>query len=69
MLFFRDRPWVKKQHQEFDVGMGSFDGAEVSGLVALYMLHLIHQHQVLLEGSLASTVMMAWELPPSRVNS
>ena len=31
-------PWTKKQNGNFDVGMGSFDGAEVADLVGLYVL-------------------------------
>ena len=36
-LFHKDTPWVKKG-TNFDVSMGSFDGAETCELVGLYML-------------------------------
>ena len=39
-LFNNGEPWVKKGEKEnFDVPMGSFDGAEVCELVGLYLLH------------------------------
>ena len=37
LLYVRGSPWVKRR-SEWDVTMGSFDGAEVSELVGLYML-------------------------------
>ena len=37
-LFDGNIPWNKKSNTEFDVGMGSFDGAECCDLVGLYML-------------------------------
>ena len=33
--------WVKKDNPDFDVTMGSYDGAEVSELVGLYLLNLL----------------------------
>ena len=38
LLYFKDSPWVKKQNPDFDVGMGSFDGAECCDVVGLYLL-------------------------------
>ena len=37
LLYDKDTPWVKKE-SEFDVAMGSFDGAEVTDLVGLFLL-------------------------------
>ena len=37
-LFDNKTPWNKKNNSEFDVGMGSFDGAEVCDLIGLFML-------------------------------
>ena len=38
-LLFKDgKPWVKKGNKQFDVTMGSWDGAEVADLVGLYIL-------------------------------
>ena len=39
ILFSNSRAWSKKNSPQFDVAMGSFDGAEVCELVGLYMLH------------------------------
>ena len=39
LLFCSGDLWVKKSGAEFDVTMGSFDGAEVCKLVSLYLLH------------------------------
>ena len=38
MLFNKQTPWCKHDNQNFDVIMGSFDGAESCELVGLYML-------------------------------
>ena len=38
LLFCTDKIWVKKSNPEFDVTMGSFDGAEICELVGLYLL-------------------------------
>ena len=39
-LFNNGEPWVKKGEKEnFDVAMGSYDGAEICELVGLYLLH------------------------------
>lgn len=36
--------WCKKQSEEFDITMGSYDGAESCELVGLYMLNIIKKH-------------------------
>ena len=41
LLFDRDNVWVKKDIPEFDVTMGSYDGAELCELVGLYLLDLL----------------------------
>ena len=42
MLFNEHRIWQKnKQGNNFDVTMGSLDGAETAETVALYFLHLL----------------------------
>ena len=42
--------WIKKDNSTFDVTMGSFDGAETSELVGLYLLHnlqnIIPNHEI-----------------------
>ena len=42
LLYVRGNPWVKRR-SEWDVTMGSFDGAEVCELVGLYMLDQLQQ--------------------------
>ena len=42
-LFDKKQPWCKKGENNFDVGMGSYDGAETCELVGLYMLHLLQE--------------------------
>ena len=37
-LFNRNQPWVKTKDGSFDIPMGSFDSAEVTDLVGLYLL-------------------------------
>ena len=42
LLFENDVTWVKKGDSgEFDVTMGSFDGAEICKLVGLYILDIL----------------------------
>ena len=41
LLFDRDNVWVKKDNPEFDVTMGSYDGAELWELVGLSLLDLL----------------------------
>ena len=41
LLFCQDDVWVKKNNPEFDVTMGSYDGAEVCELVGLFLLDTI----------------------------
>ena len=39
ILFSNGSAWSKKSSPQFDVAMGSFDGAEVCELIGLYMLY------------------------------
>ena len=39
LLFHNNKVWRKRENADFDVTMGGFDGAEVSELVGLYLLH------------------------------
>ena len=39
LLFFNNKVWRKKGTSNFDNTMGSYDGAEVCELVAIYMLN------------------------------
>ena len=39
VLYSGGTPWVKREGEEFDVTMGSFDGAETTDLVGLFLLH------------------------------
>ena len=41
LLFHDENPWVKQGNTNFDVTMGSFDGAEVCELVGLFILEKI----------------------------
>ena len=42
LLYHNDDPWVKKDTSvEFDVTMGSYDGAEVCEIVGLFMLDML----------------------------
>ena len=41
VLFDGTDVWIRKQDSEFDIGMGSFDGAECSELTGLYLLNKI----------------------------
>ena len=40
-LWYKKPPWKKKANPEFDVTMGSFDGAELCEMVGLYILHTV----------------------------
>ena len=41
LRFDKDNVWIKKDNPEFDVTMGSYDGAELCELVGLYLLDLL----------------------------
>ena len=41
LLHNEGKPWIKKQSNNFDVTMGSYDGAEVCELIGIFMLSLI----------------------------
>ena len=43
LLYSEGQPWTKKGEENFDVPMGSFDGAEVCELVGLHLLHLLRE--------------------------
>ena len=38
LLYFKGSPWVKKENPDFDVGMGSYNGAECCDMVGLSQL-------------------------------
>ena len=42
-LFTDESPWKKKDSSNFDVTMGSFDGAEVCEMVGLFLLQQLEQ--------------------------
>ena len=41
LLYKEGEPWIKKQSNNFDVTMGSYDGAEVCELIGILMLSLV----------------------------
>ena len=41
LLFDCDNVWVKKENPNFDVTMGSYDGAELCELTGLYILNVL----------------------------
>ena len=43
LLFNKKEVWVKKDNHDFDVTMGSFDGAEACELVPLYLLDILRK--------------------------
>ena len=46
LLYFKDSAWVKKENPEFNIGMGSFDGAECCDVVGLYLLSQMQDLQI-----------------------
>ena len=41
LLFYKNDVWVKKYNTDFDVIIGSYDGAEVCGFVERYILDIL----------------------------
>ena len=41
LLYKEGEPWIKKRTNNFDVTMGSYDGADVCELIGIFMLSLI----------------------------
>ena len=48
-LIFDGSYWSKKQSQEFDVPMGSFDGAEICDIVGLFLLSELEKLNINIE--------------------
>ena len=46
LIFKNGTTWCKKGNTEFDIGQGSFDGAESCELVGLYILREIQTLQI-----------------------
>ena len=44
LLYYNDEPWVKKGESNFDVSMGTYNGAEVCELIGIFMLSLLSKH-------------------------
>ena len=45
LLFDSNNIWIKKDgNPDFDVSMGSYDGAEIWELVGLYILHVLGEN-------------------------
>ena len=42
-LFHKGEAYIKSNNPEFEIAMGSYDSAEVTDVVGLYMLHLIQE--------------------------
>ena len=48
VLWHKNEVWVKKQDPDFDISMGSYDGAECSEICGLYLQYSISEvHKVL----------------------
>ena len=65
-LFDKNVPWSKKGESNFNVGMGSFDGAETCELVGLFMLHQLKQLN-LNQGIYRDDALIACQLRPRQV--
>ena len=65
-LFDKNQPWCKKGDTNFDVGMGSFDGAETCELVGLFMLNQLKQLN-LNQGIYRDDALIACQLRPRQV--
>ena len=39
ILYSKGVPWVKREGEEFDITMGSYNGSESTDLVGLFLLH------------------------------
>ena len=46
LLFYSNRPWIKRDSDTFDVTMGVYDGAEISELVGIFMLSLLSKKKI-----------------------
>ena len=44
LSYYNDEPWVTNEESNFDVTMGSYDGAEVCELFGMFMLSLLSIH-------------------------
>ena len=44
LLYYKEKPWLKKGESNFDVTMGAYDRAEVCELIGIFMLPLVRKH-------------------------
>ena len=44
--FWNEKPWMKRETNLFDITMETYDDAEVSELVGIFMLHKISENTV-----------------------
>ena len=44
LLYYTDKPWVKKGEINFNVAMGAYDGAEICELIGIFLFSLLSKH-------------------------
>ena len=66
LLFNDNSPWVKKGNSDFDVTMGSYDGAETCELVGLFLLSKISQIDRVNSGLYRDDGLLVTPVPPSQ---
>ena len=44
LLYYNDEPWVKNGESNFDVSIGSYDGAQAYALIGIFMLSLLSKY-------------------------
>ena len=70
MMFVNGSPWVKKEGEAFDVGMGFYDGAECCEIIGLYLLEQLQDHGVDVEsGIYRDDGLCACDLPAREVEN
>ena len=70
MMFVDGSPWVKKDGELFDVGMGFFDGAECCEIVGLFLLAEMKENGIVTEtGIYRDDGLSACDLPAREVEN
>ena len=44
LLYYNDKPWIKKEESNFDDTMSAYDGAAVYDLTVIFMLSPLNKH-------------------------
>ena len=69
LLYNEETPWIKKGDNNFDVTMGSYDGAETCELVGLFMLSKLNKLDRVNVGLYSDDGLLVTRAPPRQAEN